>query len=77
MPDLTKKSVGQKAAEAKVKEFRDDLGPFVVAAETTRIINSRPAMIEMPGAVATSASRSMMMPKEWLRRRPINQPKVK
>lgn len=37
MPDLTKKSVGQKAAEAEVKKFRDDLGPFVVAAETTRM----------------------------------------
>lgn len=37
MPDLTKKSAGQKAAEAEVEEFRNDLGPFVVAAETTRM----------------------------------------
>ncbi len=37
MSDLTKKSTGQKAAEAEVKEFRDHLGPFVVAAETTRM----------------------------------------
>ena len=37
MPDLTKKSADQKAAEAEVKGFRDDLGPFVVAAETTRM----------------------------------------
>ncbi|MDP2372258.1 HWE histidine kinase domain-containing protein [Reyranella sp.] len=34
---MIKKSAGQKAAEAEVKEFRDDLGPFVVAAETTRM----------------------------------------
>jgi PAS domain S-box-containing protein len=27
----------QKAAEAEVEEFREDLGPFVVAAETTRM----------------------------------------
>lgn len=37
VPDVTKKSTGQKAAEAEVKGFRDDLGPFVVAAETTRM----------------------------------------
>lgn len=37
MPDLTEKSAGQKAAEAEGKGFRDDLGPFVVAAETTRM----------------------------------------
>lgn len=37
MPDVTKKSTGQKAAEAEVNAFRNDLGPFVVAAETTRM----------------------------------------
>jgi PAS domain S-box-containing protein len=37
LPDLTRKSAGQKAAEAEVEEFRDNLGPFVVAAETTRM----------------------------------------
>lgn len=31
------KSTNQKAAEAEVEEFQEDLGPFVVAAETTRI----------------------------------------
>lgn len=37
MPKSPKKSPRQNAAEAKVKGFRDDLGPFVVAAETTRM----------------------------------------
>ena len=37
MTQVTKKSAGQKAAEAEVKEFRNNLGPFVVAAETTRM----------------------------------------
>ena len=37
MPRITDKSEGQKAAEADVKSFRDDLGPFVVAAEETRM----------------------------------------
>jgi PAS domain S-box-containing protein len=37
LPDVTKKSPGQKAAEAEVNAFRNDLGPFVVAAETTRM----------------------------------------
>jgi PAS domain S-box-containing protein len=37
LPDVTKKSTGQKAAEAEVNAFRNDLGPFVVAAETTRM----------------------------------------
>ena len=31
------KSSEQKAAEADVESFRKDLGPFVVAAETTRM----------------------------------------
>ncbi|WP_395447542.1 PAS domain S-box protein [Aminobacter sp. UC22_36] len=31
------KSEGQKVAEAEVESFRRDLGPFVVAAETTRM----------------------------------------
>jgi PAS domain-containing protein len=37
LPDPTKKSAGQTAAEAEVDRFRNDLGPFVVAAETTRM----------------------------------------
>ena len=37
MPDVSKQSVGQKAAEAEVRSFHDHLGPFVVAAETTRM----------------------------------------
>ena len=37
MPKVTHKSDGQKAAEADVQSFREDLGPFVVAAETTRM----------------------------------------
>jgi PAS domain S-box-containing protein len=34
---MTKKSDQQKSAEAEVESFRQDLGPFVVAAETTRM----------------------------------------
>ena len=41
------------------------------------IMSSRPATIETPGAIATSASRSMMMPKERFCRLPMSQPKVK
>jgi PAS domain S-box-containing protein len=37
MSEITKKSVEQKHAEAEVESFRKDLGPFVVAAETTRM----------------------------------------
>ena len=37
MPDEEDKSEDQKAAEAEVDVFRRDLGPFVVAAETTRM----------------------------------------
>jgi PAS domain S-box-containing protein len=37
MSEITKKSDEQKGAEAEVESFRDDLGPFVVAAETTRM----------------------------------------
>jgi hypothetical protein len=37
MPSEESKSRGQKAAEADVESFRKDLGPFVVAAETTRM----------------------------------------
>ena len=37
MPDKTDKSETQKGAEAEVDSFRKDLGPFVVAAETTRM----------------------------------------
>jgi PAS domain S-box-containing protein len=37
MSDITKKSSEQKIAEGEVEGFRKDLGPFVVAAETTRM----------------------------------------
>ena len=37
MSDITAKSGKQKDAEAAVESFRDDLGPFVVAAEKTRM----------------------------------------
>ncbi len=37
MPKIVSKSEDQKDAEADVKSFHDDLGPFVVAAETTRM----------------------------------------
>lgn len=37
MPERMVKSDGQKSAEAEVESFRKDLGPFVVAAETTRM----------------------------------------
>ena len=37
MPGEENKSKEQKAAESEVEDFRKDLGPFVVAAETTRM----------------------------------------
>lgn len=37
MSEITEKSDHQKGAEAAVEGFRKDLGPFVVAAETTRM----------------------------------------
>ena len=37
MPEIATKTEGQKEAEAEVEGFRKDLGPFVVAAETTRM----------------------------------------
>ena len=37
MPSEENKSTEQKAAESEVDSFRKDLGPFVVAAETTRM----------------------------------------
>lgn len=37
MSDKAHKDREQKAAEAQVEEFRDDRGPFVIAAETTRM----------------------------------------
>jgi hypothetical protein len=37
MSEIANKSVEQKDAEAEVESFREDLGPFVVAAETTRM----------------------------------------
>jgi PAS domain S-box-containing protein len=37
MTSKAPKDRGQKAAEAEVKHFKEDLGPFVVAAESTRM----------------------------------------
>ncbi|MBB6414209.1 hypothetical protein [Mesorhizobium sangaii] len=37
MSSVVAKSEEQKDAEAEVEGFQDDLGPFVVAAETTRM----------------------------------------
>jgi PAS domain S-box-containing protein len=37
MPTEENKSKEQKAAESEVESFRKELGPFVVAAETTRM----------------------------------------
>lgn len=37
MSEITKKTEEQKGAEAEVEGFRKNLGPFVVAAETTRM----------------------------------------
>jgi len=37
MSEITKKSEEQQGAEAEVERFRKNLGPFVVAAETTRM----------------------------------------
>lgn len=37
MPEIVAKSIEQKQSEAVVEGFRKDLGPFVVAAEMTRI----------------------------------------
>ena len=37
MPSEENKSKEQKAAESEVEGFRKELGPFVVAAETTRM----------------------------------------
>jgi PAS domain S-box-containing protein len=37
LSEITNKSEEQKAAEGEVESFREDLGPFVVAAETTRM----------------------------------------
>jgi PAS domain S-box-containing protein len=37
MPEIKNKSEEQKNAESEVKEVKEDLGPFVVAAETTRM----------------------------------------
>jgi len=37
MSDIAPKDREQRIAEAEVEEFRDELGPFVVAAETTRM----------------------------------------
>jgi PAS domain S-box-containing protein len=37
MPELPDKSEEQKDAEANVQSFKNELGPFVVAADTTRM----------------------------------------
>jgi hypothetical protein len=37
MAEIPNKSAEQKVAEGEVESFRKDLGPFVVAAETTRM----------------------------------------
>ena len=37
MPNIIQKSTEQKEAEAEVKDFKNNLGPFVVAAESTRM----------------------------------------
>jgi PAS domain S-box-containing protein len=37
MSEIARKSTEQNEAEAEVEHFRQDLGPFVVAAETTRM----------------------------------------
>lgn len=37
MPRVIRKSEEQQAAEAEVRDFKEDLGPFVVAAERTRM----------------------------------------
>jgi hypothetical protein len=37
MSEIVNKSAEQKVAEGEVEGFREDLGPFVVAAETTRM----------------------------------------
>src|ERR1700674_4450772 len=37
MPSEENKSKEQKVAESEVESFRENLGPFVVAAETTRM----------------------------------------
>lgn len=37
MSDKAPKDREQKAAEAEVKDFKEDLGPFVIAADTTRM----------------------------------------
>ena len=48
MSKIVNKSEGQKAAEAQVEGFRASLGPFVVAADTTRMAMVLPARSE-PG----------------------------
>ena len=37
MPKIPSKSEEQKDAEAEVQSFKNELGPFVVAAEATRM----------------------------------------
>ena len=37
MPKIVNKSEDQETAEGEIERFQDDLGPFVVSAETTRM----------------------------------------
>jgi hypothetical protein len=55
MPKQTNRSQEQKIAEAEVQGFREDLGPFVVAAETTALPSERPHAMS---ALASSSARS-------------------
>lgn len=54
----------------------DGINELIVRLEA-QIMSSGPATIESPGAIATSASRSMMIPKDRLRRLCISQARVK
>ncbi|MDA9494810.1 hypothetical protein XI08_38220 [Bradyrhizobium sp. CCBAU 11361] len=55
----------------------DDQRPKTAIIWDAGIMSSRPATIETPGAIATTASSSMIRPEERLCRRPISQPRVK
>ena len=55
----------------------DDQRPKTAIIWDAGIMSSRPATIETPGAIATTASSGIIGPKERLCRRPISQPRVK
>jgi hypothetical protein len=55
----------------------EDRSRFSVIIWNAGIMRSKPDTIERPGAIATKASRSMMMPNERVCRLCINQPSVK